>query len=174
MTEEKIEQLLHELGRQTVEPVRPGLAEEIKLHIPPKLHRHRIGWDTVSIIIDLRLSKSAAAAAIVVTMILLLNLFGAHDQAGGGILRDSVLLIKYWGGAGRTDISVIKSKYEHLLERGANVTWYGDRANPKDRGAILMQQRLSEGQYIITFVDGSERQADSDELIRLLGRMLQK
>lgn len=174
MTEEKIEQLLRELGERKIEPVRPGLAEEIKRHIPPKLHRHRIGWDTVSIIIDLRLSKSAAAAAIVITMILLLNLFGARDKAGGGILRDSVLLIKYWGGSEKTDITVIRSKYEHLLERGANVTWYGDRADPKDRGAIFLQQRLSDDQYIITFIDGSERQVDSEELIRLMGRMLQK
>jgi len=174
MTEEKIEQLLHELGRRTGEPVRPGLAEEIKRHIPPKLHRHRIGWDTVSIIIDLRLSRSAAAAAIVVTMILLMNLFGARDQTGVGILRDSVLVIKYWGGAGKTDITVVRSKYEHLLERGADVTWYGDRADPKDLGAILMQQRLLDDKYIITFVDGSERETDSDGLIRLLGRMLQK
>ncbi|MFH1716669.1 MAG: hypothetical protein ABIF19_04915 [Planctomycetota bacterium] len=174
MTEERIEQLLHELGRRTVEPVRPGLAEEIKQHIPPKLHRHRIGWETVSIIIDLRLSRSAAAAAIVVTMILLLNLFADRDQAGGGILRDSVLVIKYWGGAGKTDTSVIRSKYEHLLERGADVTWYGDRIDPKDRGAILMQQKLSDGRYLITLTDGSERETDSDGLIRLLGRMLQK
>ncbi len=174
MTEEKIEQLLRELGERKIEPVRSGLAEEIKQHIPPKLHRHRIGWDTVSIIIDLRLSKSAAAAAIVVTMILLLNLFGARDKTGEGILRDSVTLIKYWGSAGKTDISVIRSKYEHLLERGANVTWYGDRADPKDRGAIFVQQRLADDQYIITFIDGSERQVDSEELIRLLGRMLRK
>jgi hypothetical protein len=174
MDEKKIHVLLTELGRQLTEPLRPALGEEIKQRIPHRLVRHKIGWDTVNIIIDLRLSKSVAAAAIIVAMILLLNLFGGPDSSVRGILQDSVLLVKYWGGATENDVSVLRSKYEHLLGRGEDVRWYGESIDRKDGLAVLMHQRLSNGNYMITFVDGREREVDPEELIKLLARMLQK
>lgn len=174
MEDREVRELLAELPRRWTEPVRPDLGEEIKQRIPHRLARHKISWDTVNIIIDLRLSKSVAAAVIVVTMILLLNLFGDRDSSVRGLLRDGVLLVKYWGGAGREDISVIKSKYEHLLQRGENVKWYGNSINTIDGQTVLMQQKLSDGTYVVTYVDGRERQVDSEELLDLLARMLQQ
>ncbi len=174
MDEKKIHGLLTELGRRWTEPVRPALGEEIKQRIPHRLARHKIGWETVNIIIDLRLSKSVAAAAIVLAMILLLNLFGGRDSSVRGLVQDSVLLVKYWGGATENDVSVLRSKYEHLLGRGEDVKWYGESIDRKDGLAVLMHQRLSNGNYMITFVDGREREVDSGELVELLARMLQK
>jgi len=171
MEDKKVHELLTELGRRMTEPVRPGLGEEIRQRIPHRLSRHKIGWDTVNIIIDLRLSKSVAAAAIIIAMILLLNLFGGRGSSVRGLVQDSVLLVKYWG---REDISAVRSKYEYLLHRGEDVKWYGDSIDTKDGRAVLMQQRLPDGRYVITFVDGGEKEVDSQELIELLGRMLQR
>ncbi len=171
MEDKKVHELLTELGQRLTEPVRPGLGEEIKQRIPHRLSRHKIGWDTVNIIIDLRLSKSVAAAAIVLAMILLLNLFGGRGSSVRGLVQDSVLLVKYWG---REDISAVRSKYEYLLRRGEDVKWYGDSINTKSSQSVLMQQRLPDGRYVITFVDGGEKEVDSQELLDLLGRMLQE
>ena len=174
MEEEQIREMLTELGRRVTEPVRPGLGEEIKQRIPHRLSRHKIGWDTVNIIIDLRLSKSVAAAVIIVTMILLLNLFGSRDSAGGGIIKDSMLLIKYWGSSDEDQVSITRKRYEHLLERGENVVWYGDSVDVKDANAVLMRYKLPDGKYELTFADGQEKQVDTEQLLNLLSRMLEK
>jgi hypothetical protein len=174
MEEEQIQQLLTELAPRLTEPVPPDLGEQIKQRIPHRLARHKISWDTVNIIIDLRLSKSVAAAVILITMILLLNLFGDRDSPMGGIVQDGVLLVKYWGGTGKIDLSTSRTKYEHLLERGEEVAWYGESVDPKDKNAVLMHQKLADGKYIVTFTDGHEKEVDSEELIQLMARMLRK
>lgn len=174
MKKEELKGLLNELGPRITEPVGPDLGEQIKQQIPHRLDRHRIGWDTVNIIIDLRMSKSVAAAAIIITLILLASLFGGQDSTGDGVLRDSILLIKYWGSAGKTDLSAARSKYEHLLHRGEDVTWYGDCIDPKDGNALLMQRRLGDGRYVVTFVDGGEREVSIEGLVRLLTLTLQE
>ena len=174
MKEEQINKLLNELGPRTTEPIRPGLGEEIKQRIPYRLSRHKIGWDTVNIIIDLRLSKSVAAAVIIVTMILLLNLFGGQDSTGGGIIKDGLLLIKYWGDSGKDQVSLSRSKYELLLSRGEDVIWYGDSIDVKDANSVLMQRKLPDGRYELTFADGQEKQVTSEQLVELLTHMLEK
>jgi len=174
MDEEQIQHLLMELGPRLTEPVPPDLGEHIKQRIPHRLARHKISWDTVNIIIDLRLSKSVAAAVIVIALVLLLNLFGDRNSPMGGIVQDGVLLVKYWGKAGKIDLSAVKTKYEHLLERGEEVVWYGDFVDPKDSHAVLMHQKLTDGTYIVTFADGHEKEVDSEELIRFMARMLRR
>lgn len=172
--EEDIEQLLSKLGARATEPVRPGLNEEIKQRIPHRLTRHKIGWDTVNIIIDLRLNRSVAAAVIIVSVLLLLNLYGSRDAAGGGIVKDGMLLIKYFGTGGKAEIEAGKAKYELLLGRGDDVTWYGDWVDPADSNAVLMQQKLPTGRYVVTFVDGREVEVNSAQLVELLSRTMQK
>jgi len=174
MKEEKLQELLNELSQRVTEPVNPDLCEHIKQQIPHRLARHKIGWDTVNIIIDLRMSKSVAAAAIIITMILLVNLFGGRDSTGGNLFQDGMLLIKYWGGAGKSDISSSRTKYEHLLHRGEEVTWYGDSIDPEDSNAVLMQHKLADGSYVVMFADGHEKEVSSEELIKLLTRILLK
>ncbi|UCE49916.1 MAG: hypothetical protein JSW47_07125 [Phycisphaerales bacterium] len=174
MKPENIKQLLNELGPRTAEPIRPGLNEEIKQRIPHKLTRHKIGWDTVNIIIDLRLNRSVAAAVIIISFLVLLNLYGSRDATGGGIVQDSKLLIKYLGTGGKTDIEAGKDKYELLRSRGDDVAWYGDWIDPADSNAVLMQQNLPTGRYMVTFVDGREAEVDSKQLVELLSRTMQK
>ncbi len=173
MNEENTEQLPNELARRATEQVRPGLGQEIKQRIPHRLTRHKIGWDTVNIIIDLRLNRSVAAAVIIVAVLLLLNVFGGRDTSGG-FFQDSMLLLRYWGGTGQNDVSTGRTKYEHLLLRGENVTWYGDWIDPADSNAVMMQQKLPAGNYVVTFVDGHEMEVDSEQLVELLSRTMQK
>lgn len=177
MGNEKLKKLLNEVAEQVAEPVRPGLSEDIKHRIPHRLLRHKGGWNTINIIIDLRMSKLTAAAVIIITMILLASFFGGRDSMGDGIFRDSMLLIKYWSRGRGADSSVVsagRSKYEHLLNRGEDVAWYGDSIDPKDNNAVLMQRKLPDGKYGVMFVDGRERQVNAEELIKLLTTMLQK
>lgn len=177
MSKEKLKQLLNELAEQTTERPSPGLSENIKYQIPPRLVRHRGGWDTVNIIIDLRMSRSIAAVVIIITMILFANFLGSRDSSNGGIFQDGMLLIKYvseWGGADIKDVSSGRAKYKLLLGRGEEVAWYGDDIDPQDSNAVLMQRKLSDGKYEVMLVDGRERQVSPEELIKLLTEMLQK
>jgi len=174
MGKEELKELLNKLPDAMTEPVRPGLGEDIKRQIPHRLSPHRVGIDTINIIIDFRINKLAAAAAIIITIIFCATFLGGRDSTGGSVLQDSMLLIKYWGAADTSKISAGRSKYEHLLQRGEDVVWYGDRLNPKDSGAVLMQRKLADGKYEVTFVDGREKQVTAEDLITLLSEMLQK
>jgi len=167
MEEEKLGKLLNELAKQTAEPVRPGLAEEIKQHIPHRLIRHRGGMDTINIIVDLRISRLAAAAVIVMTMILLAKVHG--------IYKDNELLARYlFGGADKINILAGKTQYEHLLSQGKDVIFYGDSIDPEDSNAVLIQWKLSNGKYRVVFCDLREREVTAEELIKLQARMLQR
>jgi hypothetical protein len=175
--EEKLEKLLNELADATAGPVHPHLAEDIKHQIPQQLSPHRGGMDTVNIIIDLRISKLAAAAAIIVTMILFANFFGGQSPADGGIYQNGKLLIKYClGGIGtdRSNVLTAKSRYEYLAQRVKDVVYYGDSVDPQDSNAVLIQWKLSDGQYKVIFGDLREKTVSAEELIRLQARMLQK
>jgi hypothetical protein len=175
--EEKLEKLLNELADATAEPVHPYLAEDIKHQIPQQLSPHKGGMDTVNIIIDLRISKLAAAAAIIVTMILFANFFGGQSPADGGIYQNGKLLIKYClGGIGadRSNVLTAKSRYEYFAQRVKDVVYYGDSVDPQDSNAVLIQWKLSDGQYKVIFGDLREKTVSAEELIRLQARMLQK
>ena len=171
---EDIKELLNELTDATAEPVRPGLAEDIKHQIPHRLLPHKGGMNTINIIIDLRINKLTAAAAIIITIVFCATFLGDRDSTGGDVLHDSMLLIKYWTGAGENNISDGRSRYEHLLGRGEKVVWYGDLLKAKDSSAVLMQRTLGDGKYEIIFVDGREKQVSAEELVKLLTEMLQK
>lgn len=177
MKEEKLQKLLNGLAKATKEPVRPGLAEDIKDQIPHRLTRHRTGLDTVSIIIDLRINKLTAAAAIIITLILCASLLDGKDLPGSGIYQDSKMLVKHLlsaQGLGRSEISLARTRYEYLVEKGKEAAYYGDSVDPEDSNAVLMQWRLSDGKYRIIFGDLRERTVNAEELVKLQSRMLQK
>ena len=178
MREEKLEKLLNELADATTEPVHPHLAEDIKHQIPQQLSPHRGGLDTVNIIIDLRISKLAAAAAIILTMILWASFFGSRSPAGDSMYRDGKLLIKYCLGGIVADRSSVlataKSRYEYLVQTGKDVVYYGDSVDLQDNNAVLIQWKLSNGEYRVVFGDLREETVSAEELIRLQVRMLQK
>jgi hypothetical protein len=176
MREEKLEKLLNELA-DVAEPAPPHLAEDIKHQIPQQLSPHRGGLDTVNIIIDLRISKLAAAAAIIITMILCAHFFGGRSPAGNGIYQDGKLLLKYCLGdigTGRSNVLAAKSRYEYLAQKVADVVYYGDSVDPQDSNAVLIQWKLSDGEYRVVFGDLREKTVTAEELIKLQARMLQK
>jgi len=173
MGKEELKELLNKLPDVTTEPVPQRLGEDIKRQIPPRLSPHRVGMDTINIIIHLRINKLAAAAAIIITIIFCATFLGGRDSTGG-VLQDSMLFIKHWATADTANISALRSRYEHLLGRGEDVVWYGDRLDPKDSGAVLMQRKLADGKYEVMFVDRREREVNAEELIQLLTKMLQK
>ncbi len=179
MEEEKLGKLLSELAERTAEPVRPGLAEEIKHHIPQKLAPHRVGMDTINIIIDLRISKLAAAAVIIITMILFGSFFGGRGSTSdGGIYQNSKLLIEYCLSGSSPDrngvLAGASKLYEHLVRKGEDVVYYGDSIEPGDSNAVLMQWKISDGEYRVIFGDLRTKTVGGEELIKLQARMLQK
>jgi hypothetical protein len=177
MNEEKLEKLFNELADATAEQAPPYLAENIKHQIPQQLSAHKGGLDTVNIIIDLRISKLAAAAVIVLTMVVFANFFGGRGQGGDGIYQGGKLLIKYClGGIGsdKRNVSAAKTRYENLIQTGKDAVYYGDSVDPQDSDAILVQWKLSDGEYKVIFGDLREKTVSTEELIRLQSQMLQK
>ena len=176
MQEKQLQRVLNELSQATEESVRPSLAEDIKQHIPPILNPHRRGIDTINIIIDLRINKLTAAAIIIATMILLANLFGWRDSHGNSIYQDSKILVAYLlrGQAEKNKLLNVKSRYEHLLEKGEQVIYYGDKANLNNSSAVLLQWKLPDGNYAIITSDSQEKTVSPEELIELLSKMLQE
>ncbi len=174
MREEKLGQLLSELAKRSAEPVRPGLAEDIKQRIPQHLPLYRAGRDTINIIIDLRINKLAAAAVIILTLLLFANFLGGKDS--NGLYQDSKLVAKYLLSGQITqgpDVAAAMLKYKYLTEQGKDVAFYGDIINPQDSNAILMQWRLSDGRFRVMFNDLREKTVSPAELIKLQTRMLQ-
>jgi hypothetical protein len=172
--EEKVEKLLSELAERVGQPVRPELADDIKSLIPSRIIPHTM--DTINIIVDLRVNKWAAAAAIVVTLILLTSLLGGADSAGDNIYRDGQLLMNYvfgWGGASKSEMLAVKSKYECLIQEGIKAVYFGDKADLNDADSVLLQWKLPDGRYEVIFGDLHKETVTAEELITLQVRMLQ-
>lgn len=179
MEEAELKNLLNELAEKVPEPVRPGLAEDIKDQIPDRLRAHRGGLDTVNIIIDLRINKLAAAAIIIVTTILCVQLLHGRYPTSEGIYEDSRLLMKYCLGgsaaAGRSEVLAGISEFcEYLIHEGKDAEYYGDSVDPEDTSAVLMHWRLADGDYRVIFNDLRVRTISAEELIKLQTEMLQK
>jgi len=173
MKEENLGNLLNELAERTTERVRPGLAEDIKRQIPHSLTAHKGRVHTISIIIDLRISKLTAAAAIIITMILLANLFSGRAPTDSSIYQESKVLMKYLFRRGNY-ASAVRSRYQHLVQQGSDITYYGNNIASNDSNAVLMQWKVSDGKYKVVFGDLSEREVSAEELIKLQAQMLQK
>jgi len=167
MEEEKLGKLLNELSERTAEPVRRGLAEEIKQRIPERLTPHRHGMDTINIIIDLRVGKLAAAAAIIITMLLLANLHGVYED---GKLLASYLL---GGGSRGSRSAAARTRCENLVQQGKEVVFY-EAAGRKESDWVLMHWKVSDSNYGVVFGDLHEEEVSAEELIELQARMLQR
>jgi len=173
MREEKLKKLLNELANTTPEPVRTGLAQDIKDQIPHRLITHRGGMDTINTIIDLRISKLITAAVIIITIVLCVHFLGGRDAAGSGIYED-IMYWRSWIALGRNNLAVGREKYEHLAQQGKQVWFYGDSIDPQDSWAVLLQWKLDDGKYRVIFADLSTEAVSAEESIKLLSRMLQK
>ena len=177
MKNEGLQKLLNELADATAEGVRPELAEWIKDQIPQPLTPHKGGMDTVNIVINLRVSKLAAAAVIIVTMLLCAHFLGGGDPTDNGIFRDGRLLMGYLLGGRDSDEGVragMSGYYQNLLSQGIDVAYYGDNIDLGDGNAVLMQWKISRGQYKVIFADLRAKTVSAERLIELQRQMLQK
>ncbi len=173
MREEKLKKLLNELADTAPGPVRHGLAEDIKDQIPHRIITRKGGMDTINILIDLRINKLTAAAVIIITIVLCAHFLGGRDATGGGIYED-IKYLRSGIGLGRSNVSAGRSKYESLAHQGRQVCYYGDSIDPEDNDAVLLQWKLDDGRYRVIFADLSTEAVSTEELIKLLSRMLQK
>jgi hypothetical protein len=175
MEEKELTTLLSELAKHTVEPVRHDLAEEIKQHIPMRLAPYRRGIHTISIIIDLRVSRLAAALIVVASMVLLAGLLGSRNSTDEGILKEGKMLAQYLLGAGgKNQVSMVESMREYFAERGENFVFYAERSSSQDSNSLLMHWKVSDGRYKVVFGDFRIQDVNADELIKLQTQMLQK
>jgi len=159
MADERLQELLSQLGQRSAEPVRPGLAEDIKAHIPERLHAHRRGLDTINIVIDLRVGKLAAAAAIIITMILLANIQGLY--------QDGKMLARYFiGVSSKNDILTGKIRYDQLVKNGVQVVLYSD-IDPQDCNAVRMHWKVPQYKYKVLFRDMREAEVSAEEFLKL-------
>ncbi len=176
MKDEKIENLLAKLADATNEPVRSGLAEDIKRQMPHNFAQHKKGLETINIIIDFRINKLAAAAAIFITLILCFSLLGGgRDLSGADLLKEGQLIIKHLIGKDdlkKETLSIGLIRYKALVNQGENVVYYGNNTL-KDSNSILMYWPLSDGNYRAMFADLRERTITPAELIELQTLMLQ-
>jgi hypothetical protein len=175
MDENRISRLLDEMAKQTSGPVRPGLAHEIKRHIPAGLTTHHRGMHTISIMIDLRVSRLAAAGIVIISMILLAAVLGRVNSTGGGLYQESKLLAEYLVKGDETgSLSTGNSLRRYLLEKGREVVYYGNNIDPEDSNSILLHWKVSKDTYKVVFSNLQERQVSAAELIELQAKMLQK
>jgi hypothetical protein len=174
MKEGKLGKLLRQLGEQTSESVRPGLAEDIKRRIPQRFMPHRVGLDTINIMIDLRISKLTAAAVIIITLILCISFFGGADSDGLNFYKDGKLYVKYFlgGDEWQNNLLLGKLKYEYLAERGEEVVFYGDSIDGKDNNAVLIHWKVADNLYKVIFADLSEKEITGEQLVKLQSLML--
>ncbi len=128
------------------------------------------------IIMKSKITKLAAAAVIIITMILCANFLGGRDSTNGGIYQDSKMLVKYLFSTStwKSDMLLVRSRYEYLVRKGKEAAYYGDSITPQDNDAVLMHWKLSDNKYRVTFADLREETVTADELIKIQARMLQK
>lgn len=173
MEKEKLEKLLNELSERMVEPVRPGLAEDVKRQIPQQLHAHRIGMDTIRIMIDLRISRLAAAAVIIITIFFCANFFGLRGSTSGDII-EAIEYSLVHENIGRNEmLKNMTVASGELLKDGKDVVYYGN-IDPKDGFALLMHWKLPNGRYRVIFSDLRTMTVSPDVLILLQAQMLKE
>lgn len=172
---ERIEELLRAFPKQGLEPVRPGLVQQIKDRIPHRLTAHRM--DGINIIVDLRISRITAAAVIVLALILAGGLFGGREALSRRMLEDGKVVLRYalaGEKASHNDIvGELLNLRDSLIAQGREVVYYGDRASFNDPHMVLMHWKLDEeDQYGVVLGDLSARTVSAKTLIRLQAYML--
>ena len=178
MRDERLKELLGKLPDFTTEPTRDGFDEDIKRHIPYRLVRHKVTWNTFRIIIDLRLSRSVAAAVIIIAISVWASFLGAWNTSADQVIEDSKLLIKYslaGKNAGRAEVLAgLEDFCKRMARQAKEVTYYGRNADPDDSYAVLMHWKLPNGKYRVVFNDLTTMTVSPEALITLQGYMLSK
>ena len=176
MTEQRLENLLKKLGKQATEPVSGDLAEKIKDQIPSGFVPHHKSFDTIKIMIDLRVNRLTAAAAIIITTVLCASFLGGRPSTVKGVLRDAKMMARFFlidKEAGDAEMSPAKAEYERLVRTGKDVVYYGLTKRGADANSAVMHWKVSADEYKVMFADMHTEVVTAEELIRLQWRMLQ-
>jgi len=177
MEKDRLENLLNELTERTGEPVRPGLAEDIKGTIPAELSRHRGGLDTIRIMIDLRVNKLAAAAVIIAAMIIGITFWPDGASNSDGLYQDGKFLVEYLL---KGEMASSKNMLAGLpgssdfFQDGREAVYYGEGVEGGDKDALIMHWKISEDSYRVIYGDFRTEVVTASELIRLQAKMLQR
>ena len=145
MKKDELVELLRELGASTAERADPSLAASIKEQIPRPLVRQKVGMNTISIIIDLRVGKLAAAAVILLAMFLCAHFFSSRYWRSDNIVQNGKLVAKYLLSGKYPAVEnapVVWSRYDYLREQGMEVVYYGDAIEAKDPNAMRRTWRV--------------------------------
>ena len=178
MTGKRIEYLLRKFSHHIHEQAPVVLCNRIKSQIPEH-GSNRKGFDTINIMVHLRINPITATLVILFTILVSLFLFGGYKHTDGGLYDDLKTLFEFLPGADAKQVEIFKSLEHfrsHLQSKGIEAVFLGDiiQRRENDPSAVLMYWKLSEGQYRIIFADLHVSQAGSDELIRLLSSMIQE
>jgi hypothetical protein len=171
----RTQELLRALATRGIERARPELGEEIKARIPYRLTPH--GWDTINIIVDLRISRLAAAAVILLAMLLIGRFMGGREAAGMKMYEDGKLFVRYvldGEKAYQAELLGNLAQFrDELIAQGREVVYYGEQAKFKDPCAIIMHWKLSDDRYGVILGDLTTRTVSAKTLILLQAHMLQ-
>jgi hypothetical protein len=162
MNEKELQLMFGRLAEATEKDVPAGLGERLKSRIPAELRPHRGGMDSVSIIIDLRVSRLAAAAVIVAATVMFAAFFGKSD---GSFVRDGKELVSFLSGSSRPVI---------LSRADGELFYYGQKRGFPDSNDLLVHRRLADGTYKVIFADMRMDTLSAEELIKLQAQMLRK
>ena len=175
MKKPEIEKMLERMGQATDHSPGEDLSENIKRHIPDRLYEHKAGRDTVSIMINLRISRLAAAAIIILTIIIGLQVIPAVSSEDSGLIQDGRMWLRAWTSKSATEKVLNKQSsqlYRELVSKGKDITYYGESINPDGSDSILMHWKVDEDKYMVIFGNLKKEIVSSEDLIKLQSEML--
>ena len=174
MEKEKLESMLRDMAKQTEEYVRPTLSDDVKRRIPHPLMHHRGGFETVRIIIDLRINNLAAAAAIILTMFLCVNIYRDRSVPLSRLYDDTKVVAQFMLGSYSRQNQISRTEYERLVPKETKYVYYGKANNPVDGNAVIMHWQLPNGSYRVRYGDLRIKTFSSEELIDLQAQIIQE
>ena len=174
MENEKLENLLRELSKQTKEHVRPVLADDIKRQIPHAFGHHRGGLNTIRIIIDLRVNRLAAAAVIILTMVLCINVFGDKQSPIRMFYEDTKIVASFLTGNIGGTSRISREECERFVPEGREFVYYGDAVDLADSNSVVIYWKLNDGRYRVRLGNLRVRTVTAEQLIDIQAQMIQK
>jgi len=174
MQNNDIEKMLKDLAVKTSELAPEGLSDRIKEQIPSELKEYKGKFDTVRIIVDIKIGRLAAAVIIILMIIFCTDIYNRAEY-GNTFLGDTKFLFSYIAGTSMPNpTGNLEPSESGVFSMGGREVFYcgDDKSGSKD--AILMHWEIAEGQHRIVFADQSTKIVSGDELIELLSNALRE
>lgn len=172
MQNSDIEKMLKDLAVKTSVKAPEGLSDRIKAQIPSELKEYKGKFDTVRIIVDLKVGRLAAAVIIILMVIFCTTIYDRAEY-GNAFIKDTKFVFGYLTGSGVPSATEnLKEVESGIFSMGGREVFYcgGDKSGGDD--AILMHWEIADGQHRVVFADQSVKVVSGDELIQLLSKAL--